>query len=109
MSEYPYSVKIKKELAQIIKDDLEIWLTNHGPNWAEPFVTLDSKGNGFYVSLTEDFHHDKLLSWSKFIKQQERPEFASITAAKKHLKNVKKLVKMLEVEIQEMEKHERKT
>jgi|688.fasta_scaffold1575755_2 hypothetical protein len=109
MSQYPYPVKIKQELAQIIQTDLEIWLANHGPNWAEPFVTLDSKGNGFYVSLTEDFEHDKLLSWSNFIEQQKCPEFASITAAKKHLKNVKKLVKMLEFEIQQMEKHERKT
>ena len=107
MSQYPYPVKIKKELAQRIQQDLEIWLADHGPEWAEPFVTLDSKGNGFYVSLTEDVENDKLLSWSKFMEQQKAPNFKSITAAKKHLKNANKLVKMLEVEIQIMEKHER--
>jgi hypothetical protein len=107
MSQYPYP-KLKKALLEQIESDLEVWLADFGPQWAEPFVTLDSKGNGFYVSLTEDVENDKLLSWSKFMEQQQCPNFASITAAKKHLKNANKLVKMLEIEVKKMEEYERK-
>ncbi len=107
MRQYPYPVKLKKELARSIKNEVEIWLTNYGPNWAEPFVTLDTKGNGLYVSLTEDCENDKLLSWSKFIKQQKKFDFESITVAKKHLKNFNKMVKMLEIQIKKMEEYER--